>query len=168
LDQSATLPNTHRANNSTAFIIHPNLSVIDTKIHQMSLFPIIPQSPHPQHTMLASSVPKSDERAQHHTTNAVVHFHVPHCHAVRQHLASALASLFAPTSYQQYTSSSTSPYRIQDYNTRITVDDEFVLLEEILEKDEQDGGPLCREATIESWKVMTTNRKRRLSMHCFE
>jgi hypothetical protein len=53
---------------------------------------------------------------------------------------------------------------MDDYNTRITVDDEFVLLEESAEKD---GGPLCREATIESWKVMTKDRKRRLSVHCF-
>jgi hypothetical protein len=135
----------------------------------MALFPIVPQPPHPpHHTMLASPVPKPDELAQHHAKPAIVHMHIPHCQTVQHHLVSVLASLFAPTSYQQYTASSTSPYRIEDYNTRITVDDEFVLLEEIVEDIEQDGGPLCREATIESWKpVMTANRKRRLSMHCF-
>jgi hypothetical protein len=53
------------------------------------------------------------------------------------------------------------------------VDDEFVLLEE--DADDQDGGPLCREATIESWKVcgeekecvLMKDRKRRLSVRRF-
>jgi hypothetical protein len=91
----------------------------------------------------------------HHLTNP----HLSHPHFDRHQLAIFLSSffthMFAPASCQECTVS--SPYR------HIFVDDDFVLLEE----DEQDGGPLCREATIEGWKVMTKDRKRRLSVHCF-
>jgi hypothetical protein len=141
--------------------IRPTVLPTKTKIHRMSLFPIIPQPPQPHHTMLASSAIQHNEPAQYQTSSAISHPHIAHC---RQHLASALAHMFNPISHQRYPPSPTSPYRMDDYNTRITVDDEFVLLEENAEKD---GGPLCREATIESWKVMTKDRKRRLSVHCF-
>jgi hypothetical protein len=86
-------------------------------------------------------------------------FHNPHIHThihIRQHLASALSHI-------SHLTSPTSPYRMNDYATRITVEDEFVLLEEMVE----DGGPICREAEVESWKVLTGERKRRLSVHCF-
>jgi hypothetical protein len=89
---------------------------------------------------------------QQHASLAPFHNHIH----IRQHLASALTHLFTLPS-------DTSPYRMHDYATRITVEDEFVLLEEMVE----DGGPICREAEVEGWKVLTGSRKRRLSVHCF-
>jgi len=48
------------------------------------------------------------------------------------------------------------------------VDDEFVVMEEENEEEEEvDGGPLCREGEIESWKKMTRDRRRRGSVQCF-
>lgn len=58
------------------------------------------------------------------------------------------------------------------------MDDAFVLVEEEgdngvseeREMDEVDGGPLCREKTIESWKrkkIMMRERRRRGSCHGF-
>jgi hypothetical protein len=43
------------------------------------------------------------------------------------------------------------------------VDDEYILLED---DDELDGGPLCREATIASWKAKAkpVQKERRRSM----
>ncbi|KAH4383093.1 hypothetical protein HBH69_110260 [Parastagonospora nodorum] len=159
----------------------------------MSLFPIIP--PSLTQTMLSSSPPQSptlssspisthdtssppqsphhDKASQqqhhHHFSPTIPHLHLPHLPHIS--LRTHLTSLFAPTSHQQCTC---SPYRIPDYTKYIIVDDEFVLVEE---GEGEDGGPLCREATIESegWKtsgkggdrVMLSERKRRLSVHCF-
>lgn len=39
------------------------------------------------------------------------------------------------------------------------LDDEFVLLEDS-SSEEQDGGPLCREATIQSWKAPETAQRK--------
>jgi hypothetical protein len=139
----------------------------------MSLFPVIPQQQNLCNTMLASPPTHHNAPAQQQklTTSILPHtptqqpatslaqLHNPHIHNhihIRQHLASALSHI-------SHLSSPTSPYRLNDYATRITVEDEFVLLEEMVE----DGGPICREAEVESWKVLTGKRKRRLSVHCF-
>lgn len=113
-----------------------------------------------------------------------VHLHVPHPHFDRHALASFLSNVmmhtFAPATCQACTcsASSTTTHHENEAESpsqrpteaHIIVDDEFVLIEE----DENDGGPLCREREIEAWKsepgckkVMLGQRKRRLSMRCF-
>ena len=42
---------------------------------------------------------------------------------------------------------------------KFVVDDDMVLLEA-----EEDGGPLCREATIASWKARPVQKERRRSL----
>ncbi|KAF2033062.1 hypothetical protein EK21DRAFT_86502 [Setomelanomma holmii] len=85
-------------------------------------------------------------------------------HQLSEMLTSFLTHMFAPASCQQCLS--TSPYSLTnttviDRKCDCVVNGEYVLFD-----GEQDGGPLCREATIESWK-MTSQRKRRFSVHCF-
>ncbi|KAF2820705.1 hypothetical protein CC86DRAFT_374358 [Ophiobolus disseminans] len=107
------------------------------------------------------------------------HLPIPHPHIDRAHLSALLTSflqhMFAPASCQACTSSKPcwTDSSAADYKCRIIVDDEFVLLEDN-EEEEQDGGPLCREATIASWKMgggkmptMLGERRRRGSVHCY-
>jgi hypothetical protein len=129
------------------------------KPHRMSLLPTMPSSQNYNIMFDQHHSDANHDKATFHYTLVTPLQH----HNIRHHFSSFLNHMFAPISCQQCTSTSQSPYRIQDYPARIIVDDEFVLLEE----DSVDGGPLCREATIASWKVMTKNRKRRLSVHCF-
>lgn len=81
-------------------------------------------------------------------------------------LINLLSHMFAPVSYQQCTSS--APCWTVSYDSKrelnssgktgIIVDDEFVLLED--RDGEDDGGPICREATIESWKAPKKAQKK--------
>ncbi|KAJ8111200.1 hypothetical protein OPT61_g6145 [Boeremia exigua] len=87
------------------------------------------------------------------------HAHQVDYHHVAAFLVSFLSHMFAPVAYQQCTSSAPcwAVPRLhgcaeKSGKTAIIVDDEFVLLED-RESEELDGGPVCREATIESWKV---------------
>ena len=93
-------------------------------------------------------------------------YHVDH-HQMAAFLIGFLDRMFAPAAYQQCTSSmpcwavshhSECSSKSRD-ETVIIVDDEFVLLED-RDSEEQDGGPICREATIESWKAPKKERKR--------
>jgi hypothetical protein len=135
---------------------------------------MLASSPHHHTTM--------EKSPQHHNTHTLTphpHFSQPQIHndlqTLQHNLSSALTHLFAPVSCQQCIS--TSPYRLDQCTSHIMVDDEFVLVDEVVGEEEVDGGPLCREATIESWKVsgkgrgseevMLKDRKRRLSVHCF-
>jgi hypothetical protein len=89
-------------------------------------------------------------------------------HHVSTFLISLLNHMFAPVAYQQCTSSTPCwvPSHHVEYTSKssnnavIIVDDELVLLEDD-ESEEQDGGPLCREATIESWKAPKKGLKRK-------
>ncbi len=81
-------------------------------------------------------------------------------------LVQFLGYMFAPVAYQQCTSSAPcwAVPHIRDCTpekrgkTAIIVDDEFVLLEDWC-NEEHDGGPICREATIESWKAPKKGRR---------
>ncbi|KAG9188025.1 hypothetical protein G6011_01948 [Alternaria panax] len=99
----------------------------------------------------------------------------PHYQITPDHLSEAVldffSHMFAPTSYQScYCSTpcwAPAPYHTDphiaavghDKKLRIVVDDDIVVLED----GEEDGGPLCREATIESWKVGEGKKERRSS-----
>ncbi|KAH7079949.1 hypothetical protein BKA63DRAFT_505354 [Paraphoma chrysanthemicola] len=111
----------------------------------------------------SESRPQSTRRNSNSSTSSH-NTHFADRHQLSEFLTSFLTHMFAPTSCQQCTA--TSPYNlnnttIADRKCNCIVDDEYVLFD-----DEQDGGPLCREATIASWK-MTAQRKRRFSVHCF-
>lgn len=93
-------------------------------------------------------------------------------------LTTFISHIFAPSTCAQCTASKPCWIRTipSDEKLKIIIDDEFVLMEE--DDDEMDGGPLCREAEIETWKCkcevrapaegqMLAQRKRRLSVHCF-
>jgi hypothetical protein len=131
--------------------------------------PTLSSSPISTHDTSSPHHEKPSNQQHHHFSPTIPHLHLPHLPHIS--LGTHLTSLFALTSHQQCTC---SPYRIPDYTKYIIVDDEFVLVEE---GEGEDGGPLCREATIESegWKtsrkggdrVMLRERKRRLSVHCF-
>jgi hypothetical protein len=188
---SSTVRTAHQAiitTSNTIYIHAPESRTINTTsaeeditaLQPMSLFPIVPtsttQRTYNTNTMLATSPHHNQTSTQYHISTAITQLHMPHhipqphidLQALRQHLCSAISHLFQPISCQQCTCSA--------YQTsHIFVDDEFVLVEEEVEED---GGPLCREATIESWKVkgrrgsggsevMLRDRRRRLSVHCF-
>lgn len=125
----------------------------------MSLFPNV-LHPSTYSTLLSyhqesTSTPSREEREnEHQTARQVDHHHIS------AFLISLLSHMFAPAAYQQCTSSTTC-WATSHHNdcahgkndkTVIIVDDEFVLLED-RSTEEQDGGPICREATIESWKA---------------
>ncbi|UPX13285.1 uncharacterized protein EKO05_0003801 [Ascochyta rabiei] len=132
----------------------------------MSLFPNI-LHPSTYSTILVADRPKittpptqTDHKAEHQHTHQVDHHHVS------AFLISFFSHMFAPAAYQQCTSS--TPCWALSHHVEcsrssrkavIIVDDEFVLLE-AFEGEEEDGGPICREATIESWKVPRKEPKR--------
>lgn len=125
----------------------------------MSLFPNV-LHPSTYSTLLgdrqnSTSTPAKEEREnEHQTARRVDHHHVS------TFLISFLSHMFAPAAYQQCTCS--TPCWVTSHHgdcaskssdqAVIIVDDEFVLLEDN-SGEEQDGGPLCHEATIESWKA---------------
>lgn len=94
------------------------------------------------------------------------HAHQFDHHQIAAILVSFLSHVFAPVAHQQCTSSTPcwaashtrECSRKNREETTIIVDDEFVLLDR--SSEEQDGGPVCREATIESWKAAKKGRKR--------
>lgn len=101
---------------------------------------------------------ENDHDNQHQRAHQVDHHHIS------TFLISLLSHMFAPAAYQQCTSS--TPCWAPSHDTEclskdktvIIVDDEFILLEDE-ESEAQDGGPICREATIESWKAPKKGRK---------
>jgi hypothetical protein len=132
----------------------------------MSLFPNI-LHPSTYCTLLAdqpkiapSTPSQTDHKPEHQTTHQVDHHHIA------AFFISFLSHMFAPAAYQQCTSSTPcwAPSHHAELLSKssssskavIIVDDEFVLLEDS-ESETQDGGPLCREATIESWKAPKKN-----------
>ncbi|XPS80019.1 hypothetical protein M3J09_011982 [Ascochyta lentis] len=133
----------------------------------MSLFPSI-LHPSTHSTLLVADRPKrtttpsqTDHNAEHQHAHQVDHKHIS------AFLISFLGHMFAPAAYQQCTSSTPcwAPSHHAECLSKssskavIIVDDEFVLLEDE-ESEEQDGGPICREATIESWKAPKKGLKR--------
>ncbi|KAJ4988137.1 hypothetical protein SVAN01_06389 [Stagonosporopsis vannaccii] len=106
---------------------------------------------------------QSDLKAEHQHAHQFDH------HQIAAFLVSFLSHMFAPAGYQQCTLSAsccTASHRREDLSrlrdeTAIIVDDELVLLEN-RSSEEQDGGPICREATIESWKAPKKARRRYL------
>ena len=92
--------------------------------------------------------------------------HVDH-HHIAAFFINFLSHIFTPTAYQQCTLSTTCPKDIRcgelesrrNDSTVIIVDDEFVLLE-TSDSEEQDGGSLCREATIETRRKQEKQRSR--------
>ena len=127
----------------------------------MSLFPNI-LHPSTYSTLLAdrkSPPSQTDHETQHQNAHQVDHHHVS------AFLISFLSHMFAPAAYQQCTSS-TPCWAVSHHSECLSkiekviiVDDEFVLLED-QENEAQDGGPLCREKTIESWKAPKKGLKR--------
>lgn len=96
------------------------------------------------------------------TDHGTEHQHVNQVdlHRISEFLISFLSHMFTPVAYQQCTSS--APCWVVSHHSEclseksnkatIVVDDEFVLLDD-KRNEERDGGPICREATIESWKA---------------
>jgi len=94
----------------------------------------------------------------------------PHHHMTCDHLSDAIqdffSHMFAPASYLACTCSTPcwapaplTPcnYNAHDGKIAIVVDSNIV--EEEGEEGEEDGGPLCREATIASWKMKEEKRE---------
>ncbi|OAL47201.1 hypothetical protein IQ07DRAFT_646810 [Pyrenochaeta sp. DS3sAY3a] len=90
-------------------------------------------------------------------------------HRLSDFVVDFFSHMFAPTAYVQCTTTRSylsSPYMDRSTSDRkctMIVDDEYILLED---DDELDGGPLCREATIASWKTKAkpVQKERRRSM----
>lgn len=130
----------------------------------MSVFPSL-LDPLCFNTMFAQSQ-NPQMHFEHNTTSQTA---VLDRHRFSDFIADFFSHMFAPTSYVQCTATKTymsSPYmsqNTQDRKCTMIVDDEYVLLED---NDEQDGGPLCREATIASWKTKSkpVQKERRRSM----
>lgn len=93
-------------------------------------------------------------------------------HLDRQNVSGAVVSfvthMLAPTSYLQCVSSPSyhyadfypHEYKIKQIRN-VMIDEAIVVMdEEVL----QDGGPLCREATIASWKAKPCRKERRRSL----
>lgn len=82
----------------------------------------------------------------------------------RHHLAEAMTSflthMFAPTGYLQCNSTS-SWSQSAPYVHEISQKHTMVIAEEIIDPD---GGPLCREAIIESWKETPCHTERKRSL----
>lgn len=103
----------------------------------------------------------SDWKIEHQHAHQVDH------HQIAAFLISFISHMFAPTAYQQCTSSTPCWATPNDQTcssknnakTTIVIDDDFVSLEDN-GHEEQDGGPICREATIESWKAPKKAHKR--------
>ena len=96
--------------------------------------------------------------------------HVDH-HHIAAFFINFLSHIFAPAAYQQRTLSTTCPKDIRcgelesrrNDSTVIIEDDEFVLLE-TSDSEEQDGGSLCREATIETRRKQEKQRSRHVDL----
>lgn len=136
--------------------------------HHMSLYPnILDISAY--NTMLA-------QHYQHQTlylpssSSKLAHSPHPHHQMTCNHLSDAVqdffAHMFAPASYLACTCSTPcwapAPLAPCNYNAHdgkigIVVDSDIVVSED---EREEDGGPLCREATIASWKVGGKKEKR--------
>lgn len=128
----------------------------------MSLFPnVLHRSTHStllgDRQMSTSAHSQEEHENAHRTARRLDHHHIS------AFLISFLSHMFAPASYQQCASSTTCwttshhgdcVARSSDEVVMI-MDDDFVLLKDRSSED-QDGGPLCREATIESWKAPKT------------
>jgi hypothetical protein len=123
----------------------------------MLLFPNIPD-PSSYNNMLAYPhhlLTNHDYATKHHNASFDHHHLSDVVHDFFSHM-------FAPTSYLQCTSSIPcwAPPAIDahaaDTQPRLIIDDDYVLLD-----CEEDGGPLCREATIASWKAAPTKEKQR-------
>lgn len=100
-----------------------------------------------------TSTPSQKDHKTHHQ-----HVHQFDHHHVSAFLISFLRHVFAPAAYQQCTSSAhcwatshNSECLSRGCSNAVIVVDDFVLLES--ESKEQDGGPVCRVTTIESWKA---------------
>ena len=111
---------------------------------------------------MSASTPSQEERKNaHQTARQVDHHHIS------AFLFSFVSHMFAPAAYQQCTSSTTcwTTSHHSDWLAKssdeevIMMDDDFVLLEDRSSED-QDGGSLCREATIESWKAPRTVQRK--------
>lgn len=130
----------------------------------MSFFPNI-LHPSTYSTLLADRTRITTTPPQQDHETSTQHVHQVDHHHISAFLISFLSHVFAPAAYQQCTSS--TPCWAPSHNTEclsknkavIVVDDEFVLLEDE-ESEEQDGGPICREVTIESWKAPKKGLKR--------
>lgn len=131
----------------------------------MSHFPKIlrPSSfstPVADRSKIRSTPSQKDHKTHHQYAHQFNHHHIS------AFLISFLSHMFAPVAYQQCTSSANCWALSHDSeclsksssNAAITVNDEFMLLES--EDKEQDGGPICRETTIESWKAPKKASKR--------
>ncbi|KAF2627651.1 hypothetical protein BU25DRAFT_421635 [Macroventuria anomochaeta] len=132
----------------------------------MSLFPNI-LHPSTYSTLLGDrpKITTTPSQKDHETEQQRAH-QVDH-HHISAFLISFLSHMFAPAAYQQCTSS-TPCWAVSHHSeclskssdkAVIIVDDEFVLLED-RDSEEQDGGPICQEATIESWKAPKKGLKR--------
>ena len=132
----------------------------------MSLYPnILDTSAY--NTMLALHYQSQTPNLPPSSTKPILSPH-PHHHMTCDHLSDAIqdffAHMFAPASHLACTCSTPcwapSPltpckYNAHDGKIAIVVDSDIVVSED---EREEDGGPLCREATIASWKM---NEKKR-------
>jgi hypothetical protein len=128
----------------------------------MSFFPNIL---HPSMYSTLSADRKTPSKTNHETEHQ--HARQVDYHHISTFLISFLSHMFAPAAYQQC-ATSTPCWTVSHHSeclpknsdkAVIVVDDEFVLLED-KDSEEQDGGPLCREKTIESWKAPKKGLKR--------
>jgi hypothetical protein len=132
----------------------------------MSLFPNI-LHPSTYSTLLGDRhrTTTISARTDHQSEHQHAH-HVDH-HHIAAFFINFLSHIFAPAAYQQRTLSTTCPKDIRcgelesrrNDSTVIIVDDEFVLLE-TSDSKEQDGGSLCREATIKTRRKQEKQRSR--------
>ncbi|KAH8728312.1 hypothetical protein GQ44DRAFT_757274 [Phaeosphaeriaceae sp. PMI808] len=138
--------------------------LIHTQNHHHTSLPQITRHSSTTKANSPSSPPPPTPTTTTYSSSPNTESHYPPAPSTHHHLSDLLSTflthMFALASCQACTSS--QPCWTTDYKARIVVDDEYVLLDE----DEDDGGPLCREAVIDGWK-MTKGRKRRLSVHSF-
>jgi hypothetical protein len=93
------------------------------------------------------------------------HEHTAHNHHISEMVVDILSRVLAPASYLQCTSTIPcwAPFTTNAYaaekSPKYVVDDDYVLLD-----DEDDGGPLCRETTIASWKARPAKKERSRSI----
>jgi hypothetical protein len=108
-------------------------------------------------TMLAQS-----QQPHEHATHS--HHNFIDGHHISELAVDILSRMLAPTSYQQCTCStlcwtpSTTDTYLADRKPKLIVDDKYAL------QDGEDGGPICREATIASWKAAPAKKGRRRSI----
>jgi hypothetical protein len=103
--------------------------------------------------------------AQHHPQSSTHHELAEHNHHISEMVIEILSRMLAPASYLQCTSTipcwapSTTNVFTAEKKPKIIVDDDYVLLD-----DQEDGGPLCRENTIASWKTKLAKKERSRSI----